>query len=186
MNTRRIILIFGLLFGGISVGLSLVQFYGGWLYQNTLTTRLVFGIIPIFLMLFCIAFGIYYAQRLYRIQVVTFSNERYLRFSQMLKIGLGITLVGALLIAVYHLVLITWLDPDFMQKSIEIQLAQQKMLMPEMTESELIENQKNMQENATPFRQFNLSLVGNMFFGFFITLGVSALMKLLQKTNKPL
>ncbi len=183
MNMRKIILTFGFLFGGISVGLSLVQFYGGFLYQNTALSRILFGVVPIFLMLFCIGFGIHTAQQKYRKEVVTFSSQRYLRFSQMLKIGLGITLIGAILIATYQVILIMYLDPEFMQKTIELQLEQQKILMPEMTKSQLNEVEKNMKANATAFRQFNLSLVANMFFGFFITLGVSALMKLLQKHN---
>lgn len=181
MNTRKIIFTYGLLFGGLSVGLSLVQFFGGFLYQNTIISRIIFGIIPIFLMLFCIGLGIYFAQRAFRKEKITFSSHHHFRFSQMLKIGMGITLVGALLIAVYQVVLITYLDTQFLQKTMELQLEQQQALYPEMTEKELLQVKQNMQKSSTPFMQFNLSLVSNLFFGFFISLGMSALMKLTQK-----
>ena len=181
MNTRKIIFTYGLLFGGLSVGLSVIQFLGGFLYQNTMTTRIIFGIIPVFLMLFCIGLGIYSAQKAFRKEKITFSSHHHFRFSQMLKVGMGITLVGALLIAVYQVVLIAYLDTEYLQKTMALQLEQQQVLYPEMTEKELSQVKQNMERSSTPFMQFNLSLVGNLFFGFFITLGISALIKLTQK-----
>lgn len=176
MTSNSIIWRVGLLFAIGSVGWSLVQYFGGFLYKDTTATRLSFGVLPIFFMLFCIFLGIYKGRKTYR----TADGEQTASFSQLLKIGMGITLIGAVFIAAYQVILSFYLEPDFLSKTANLVLEQQR-LNPDTSSEKLQQLQEQMQKNATPFRQFNLSLVGNLFLGFFFSLTGSTLLKLSEK-----
>lgn len=173
MNSKKISITYGIVLGMVCVMLFWIRFQFGFLYENTQWVHIVFDVPPIFIMLGCILVGIYAQKR----------RNTALTFSQMLKTGMGIVLIGALIIASFHVIFITYIDLDFMQKSMEIQLERIVQQQPEMTQEEYQQIQQNMQRSATPLAQFKLHLVKNLFLGFFLSMGISSLIKLLPKRS---
>ena len=73
-NARSIMLFYGILSGIISIGLTLLQYFTNSYNGNPLSV-ILFGVIPIFLLVFSVFMGIY--------------QSKNRSFRQMMKIGLG-------------------------------------------------------------------------------------------------
>jgi len=101
-------------------------------------------------------------------------NNGYLTLSNALKTGLGIALISSITV-IYIINLINFIDPEFIDKSMEFQ--KQKMLQenPEIS----IENVNKMidmqKEFSGPFIIAGFIIIFNLFFGFIISL-ISGLM----------
>ncbi|MDO4880836.1 MAG: DUF4199 domain-containing protein [Capnocytophaga sp.] len=168
INSKKIMLIFGLVSGGLSIILHYIQYYFN--FQVSVIERIIFVILPIFVTIFCIFLGIYY------------SKKR--EFSQMLKIGLGISLIGAIAMATYYVLFLKYgASPEYFQDSMETQLTQIKTQQPEISEAELYQIKTQIEESQSILTQFNMTLIKNIFFGFFISLGSSAILKIIQKNK---
>ena len=65
----------------------------------------------------------------------------------------------------------------------EMQLAQIQQQQPDISSEELSQIKMQMKESQTLMMQFNMTLIKNVFFGFFISLGSSAILKIIQKNK---
>jgi len=109
------------------------------------------------------------------------SNEGFLSLSEALKLGLGISVIGALIAIAYTYVLVNFLDPDTIEKTLEI--SQNKMLdeYPEMTQ-EQIEQAKEMQRIFSSTGVIStMIMVFSLVFGFVVSL----ISGLILKRNRP-
>lgn len=168
MNSKKIMLIFGLISGGISIILHFIQYYFN--FQISVIERIIFVVLPVFFTIFAVFFGIYFSKKT--------------EFSQMLKIGLGISLIGAIIMAVYYVLFLKYGAPTgYLEHSMEMQLAQIQQQQPDISSEELSQIKKQMKESQTLMMQFNMTLIKNVFFGFFISLGSSAILKIIQKNK---
>ena len=64
------------------------------------------------------------------------ANEGYLKLGQALKIGAGIGLIAAIIGTIYFLVLSNVIEPDYMDKMMEIQKATTLEANPQMTQEQ--------------------------------------------------
>jgi len=156
-SLKSIIITYGLLLGGISVVFQLMLFFLDMHYKNDTTAGIVSLVIMIGIML--------YAFLQYRK-----SNEGFLSLGEALKMGIGIALVSALIGIVYTQILINVLDPDTMQKQMELSMETLKAKNPEIPQ-EALETARSMQEKmSSPLILTAIQIVFALFFGFIISL----------------
>lgn len=109
------------------------------------------------------------------------SNDGFLSLSEALKLGLGISVISALIAIIYTYILVNFLDPDTIEKTIEV--TQNKMLdeNPEMTQ-EQIDLAKEMQLKFSSIGVIStMILIFSLVFGFIVSL----ITGLILKRNRP-
>lgn len=161
-SSKSVILNFGLYLGIISVFAGLIKYATGSLY----TIEFYSFFAGILLVIIFVILGIKKFKNV---------NNTYLNFGQGVKVGVGVTLIGTVIIILYSLLLSTVIEPDFMTNSIE---AQKTMFADSfgMTEGQIEEATKNAEDN------FYLSMIGgiliwNLFIGGVTSLIAAAAMK---------
>ena len=156
-TTTKIALNFGLINGGINVVFGLILYSLDIHYQNETSTSLISYAFIIVI----ISWAIVQFRK---------NNGGYLTLSEALKTGIGTALISGIFISIYVILLCQYLDPDFIDKSIEFQ--KEKMLQenPEIS-IETINNIFEMQkEFSSPFITSGFIIIFNLFFGFIISL----------------
>jgi len=168
ITTAKTALNFGLILGGVSLVFSLMLFFLDMHYQGETATSLIGYTLLIGLILWAI---MHFKK----------NNDGYISLSEALKTGVGAALISAIIVCIYTIVLIQYLDPEFLDKSIEYQ--KQKMLQenPEIS----VENVNKMfdmqKEFSGPFIISGFIIIFNLFFGFIISL----IFGLIVKKSKP-
>ena len=102
-------------------------------------------------------------------------NKNIISWGQSVKIGVGISIISALIGIVYNLIFINFIEPDFMNLMMEKQV----MVWEEanMT-SEQIEAAKSMMETfSSPAITSAIGIIAAAFFGFIISAIAGAIMK---------
>jgi DNA-binding transcriptional regulator of glucitol operon len=108
------------------------------------------------------------------------ANNGFMSFGQALKIGIGISLIGGIMAALFNQVIINFIDPDTMTKAFEFQ--REQLLAAGQLTAEQIDAQMEMGKSfATPAMQIAFGLLGSLFFGFILSL----IPGLILKNSKP-
>ena len=156
-TSKQIMLNHGLLLGVISVLLSVSIYAMGKIYDQGVWVMLVsFALMAVIIFL--------------GLQKFRISNNGLLSLGEALKIGLGISLVGAIVSIIYNQIFINFIEPDFMVNILKV--AEQKMLdtNPNMTDDQ-IETALSIQKTfSKPIIGIAMGIVGSLFFGFIISL----------------
>lgn len=164
ITTAQIATNFGLLLGGTNILYGIMLFILDMHYQNDTATSLIgYG--------FLIGIIIWGIMRFKKI------NNGYLKLSEALKTGVGTALISGIVIAVYFVIMSQYIDPEFINKSIEYQ--KQKMLQenPEIS-LESVDKIFDMQkEFSGPIITSGFIIIFNLFFGFIISLVVGLILK---------
>ena len=158
---------YGGLMGIASITLTMLQ-YSLDSYNGKPLTVFLFGILPILLLALCIFLGIYQ------------SKER--SFRQMMKIGLGISILFAIIAGVFWVIFIQYIDPNQLDMVNHLQLEAYQKQFPSADPQSIAQMQQDMERNKLPWIQFNLSVVSNMFFGLVISLLGSSFFKIFNRT----
>ena len=104
---RNLMLKYGSMMGGVSIALTLLQ-HQLQAYNGAPLTIFAFGILPILFLTFFIFLGIH------------LSKER--SFRQMIKIGLGISILFAIIAGVFWVIFIQYIDPNHLDRVNHLQL----------------------------------------------------------------
>ena len=163
---QKLMLRYGGIMGGASIVLTMLQYTLG-AYNGKPLTDFLFGILPILLLSFFIFLGIYQ------------SKER--SFRQMMKMGLGISIFFAVIAAIFWIVFIKYIAPTHLDTLNNLQLEAYKGQHPEVDAQTIEQMRTTMEDNKSPWIQFNLSVVSNMFFGLIISLLASSIFKLYNR-----
>lgn len=164
---RNLMLKYGSMMGGVSIALTLLQ-HQLQAYNGAPWTIFAFGILPILFLTFFIFLGIY------------LSKER--SFRQMIKIGLGISILFAIIAGVFWVIFIQYIDPNHLDRVNHLQLEAYQKQFPSADPQSIAEMQQDMERNKLPWIQFNLSVVSNMFFGLVISLLGSSFFKIFNRS----
>tara|TARA_B100000767_G_C19778353_1_gene544258 strand:- start:9544 stop:10068 length:525 start_codon:yes stop_codon:yes gene_type:complete len=168
LEIKKYILIYGSLLGGISVVFGLMLFFLDMHYQQETSVTVVNSLISISVI------GI--AQFVYRKD-----NEGIMSLSHGLKIGLGIAVISGIIGVMYFLVLSNVLDPEMMNKALEMGMNQFLDQNPEASE-EMINQVRSMQEKFTgPVMTSSFILIFSLLFGLIFSL----ITGLILKRNRP-
>ena len=151
------IITYGIILGSISVVFQLMLFLLDMHYKNDSTA----GIVALL-----ITSGVL----VYSFIVFKKNNEGYMTLSEALKIGLGVSLISAIIGIIYTPLLVNVLDPDTMQKSLELSIDNMRAQNPEIPQ-EALETARSIQEKmSSPLIFSAVQIIFSLFFGFIISL----------------
>ena len=151
------IITYGIILGSISIVFQLMLFFLDMHYKNDSSA----GILSLL-----ITSGIL----IYSFIVFKKNNEGYLSLSEALKIGLGISLVSALIGIIYTQLLVNFLDPETMKKSLELSMDTMRAQNPEIPQ-EALDTARSIQEKmSSPLIFSAVQIIFSLFFGFIISL----------------
>jgi hypothetical protein len=157
LSIKQIMITYGTLLGGISVAFQLMLYFLDMHYKNDSTA----GIVSLIIMIGVLIYAFIQFKK---------QNEGYLSLSEALKIGLGISLVSALIGVVYTLILTNVLDPDSMQKSLEFTMDKVRAENPEIPQEALDTTRSIQEKMSSPLILAAVQIIFALFFGFIISL----------------
>ena len=114
---QKLMLTYGNIIAGVSIALTMLQ-YTLNAYNGKPLTVFLFGILPILVLALCIFLGIYQ------------SKER--SFRQMIKVGLGISILFAVIAAIFWVIFIKYIAPTHLETLNSLQLEAYKGEHPEV------------------------------------------------------
>tara|TARA_B100000941_G_scaffold274306_1_gene235341 strand:- start:4 stop:525 length:522 start_codon:yes stop_codon:yes gene_type:complete len=157
ISTRQIASNFGLILSAYNVITGLLLVFLNLHYQNNYTI----GLINLGVIIGVITYGIYYFKK---------SNDGFIKVSEALKTGIGISLVSGIISAVYSIILVYIIDPDFIEKTLEFQ----KKIMLEKDKNLTLENANKLvdlqKKLIGPFTTSGFIIIFNLFIGFIVSL----------------
>ncbi|MET2984416.1 DUF4199 domain-containing protein [Aureibaculum conchae] len=161
--TKNIALNYGLILGVASILLSVIIYAMGMAYKQDWKT----GSISFIITIVVIILGIKKYKE---------ANNGFLSLGQGLKTGVGIALIGAVIGIAYTLIFINVIEPDFMEKTLEI--SRQKMLEnPNLSEDQIDQGLEMQRKFSSPAIIAAVGLVWSLFIGFVVSLIASLVMK---------
>ena len=98
------------------------------------------------------------------------ANEGFLSLGEALKLGLGISLVAAILGVIYSFVLTEVMDPGMMQKVLDMQMETIRANNPEMSQEAMDATRSMSEKFSTPLIRSAIQLIIALFIGFIISL----------------
>tara|TARA_B100000809_G_scaffold43630_1_gene37847 strand:+ start:14396 stop:14920 length:525 start_codon:yes stop_codon:yes gene_type:complete len=148
--SKSIIFKYGFLLGLVSVSMSIVLYTQNKHLEQSQTI----GLISILFILAAIILGIR-----------TFSQHNDMGFGDGLKIGIGITVVGAVIITFYNYIFSHYIDPDFINQMSDVQ---QKAMEAsgQLTTEEITARLEKLKEGADSFITSAIGIVFSAFLGF--------------------
>ena len=168
LELKKYISQYGALLGGISVVFGLMLFSMDMHYQNETSTTIVSLILALGVIVF--------AQYSYRKD-----NEDFMSLSQGIKMGLGMGAVSGLINVAYFLVLSNVLDPEMMNKALEMGMNQFLDQNPEASQ-DMINQVESMQEKFSgPIISSSFLIIASLLTSFVISL----ITGLILKRNRP-
>tara|TARA_A200000113_G_scaffold122902_1_gene110486 strand:+ start:3079 stop:3603 length:525 start_codon:yes stop_codon:yes gene_type:complete len=163
-TTAKTALIFGVLLGAINIIYGLMLFSLEMHIQKNTTSNVIGYVIFISLIIWGI---VDYRNK----------NRGSLKLSDALKTGLGISLISSIVLAIYLVIFIKFIDPDFIEETLKISRQTILQEQPEISEenvNQMIEMQKKF---VGPFMISSFMIIFNLFFGFIISLIGGLLLK---------
>ena len=156
-STKSIIINYGIILGSISVLFQLMLFFLDMHYKNDSTA----GIVSLIIMIVVLLYSFISYKKI---------NGGYLLLSEALKIGLGVSLVSALISIIYTQILINFLDPETMRKSLDLTMDTMRSENPEISQ-EALDTVRSIQEKmSSPLIFSAVQIIFSLFFGFIISL----------------
>ena len=156
-SIKSIIINYGIILGSISVLFQLMLFFLDMHYKNDSTA----GIVSLIIMIGVLLYSFISYKKI---------NGGYLLLSEALKIGLGVSLVSALISIIYTQILINFLDPETMRKSLDLTMDTMRSENPEIPQ-EALDTARSIQEKmSSPLIFSAVQIIFSLFFGFIISL----------------
>ena len=156
-SIKTSIINYGAILGLISVVFQLMLFFLDMHYKNDSSAGFVALLISMSVIIYSfIDFKKY--------------NEGYISLSEALKIGLGASLVSALINIIYTQLLINFLDPETMQKSLELSMDTMRAQNPEIPQEALDTARSIQKKMSSPLIFSAFQIIFSLFFGFIISL----------------
>ena len=161
-NSKSIIVNYGLYLGVSAVLINLVIYAMGMhLDQSWIAGTAGFVIMIIFIVL--------------GIKKYKEANGGFLSWGQAVKIGVGISLISALISIVYQQIFNNFIEPDFMAQTLE--KTQQAWVDAGMTEEQIESSLEMTKKMQTPLILSAMGIIVSAFIGFIISAIGGAIMK---------
>ena len=157
VSIRQYILNYGSLLGIVSIIFSLMLFFLDMHYKNDSTAGIVSLIIMVGVLLY---------------SFISFKNQNqgFISLSECLKTGLGVSLVSALMGIIYTQILVNFLDPDTMQKALDLTIDTLRAENPEIPQEALDTTRSIQEKMSSPLIFSAVQIIFALFFGFIISL----------------
>lgn len=128
---------------------------------------------------FAIALVIFYSQKNYRDQ----QNNGFLSIGEAVKLGVTIAVIGGVFYAIYNIIFVTVIEPDFVEDMLlktEEQILEQN---PEITDDQLDMAMGISRKISSPALSIPLAIIGNAIVGLIFSLITGLILK---KSDSPL
>jgi hypothetical protein len=103
------------------------------------------------------------------------SNGGFMSWGEAVKIGVGLTMISAVIVTIYNQIFMNFIEPDLMQ---QMSALQEQQWIDAGLSSDQIENSKKMMEKFQgPVISSAVGLVASAFFGFIVSAIAGAVMK---------
>jgi preprotein translocase subunit YajC len=163
-TARKFILNYGVLLGVASIVLSVILY----VLNMHMERSMVSGLLGFAIMIAVIVYGINEFKK---------TNGNLLSLSQALKVGVGIALIGGIIGAIYNLIFMNFIEPDFMDKMMELQIEKMVEQNPNLTQAQIDTSMEMGKKFSSPMITTAFSVIGSIFFGFVISLIAGFIMK---------
>lgn len=163
-EAKSFVLNYGLLLGILTVIMGVIMY----VTNAYLNPHWSFSIIGFLLLAVIISLGI----KSYKT-----ANNNYLSIGEALKVGIGISVIGGIIGAIWMFLLVNYIEPEYMSQLAEVQRETMTQMNPNMTQEQM---DMAMEMNAkfnSPWILMAFSLIGNLFFGLIIALVAGLIMK---------
>lgn len=157
LQPKKVSLNYGIIFGVVSILVSVVIYAMGKHYDQDWITRSP-GLIAMIVIIFL---GIKKYREL---------NNGFLKMGEALKTGIGIALIGAIISLIYTFIFLNYIEPDYMNKMMEIQEEALIERFPDFTDEQIESQMEMVKKFSTPIMTTAMALIVSLFFGFIISL----------------
>jgi hypothetical protein len=161
VKSRSTILAYGFYFGVICILVSAVNYAVGDIYNP----HWAFSLIPVLVLIGTIIFGILAFKK---------KNDGYLKFIQGLKIGIGVSVIGTIIIMIYTYAFGAFIEDGFIDKVLAIE--EQKMI-DRGTPAEQIEQGMKMAKDYFYIFAFGWMFIANLFISFVVSAITTAIVR---------
>ena len=156
-SVKKIALNYGLLLALLSIVLSVFAY----VTDNHIDRPWWLSVISMLVMIAIIVYGL-----------KAFKNENgeFLSVGEAIKVGLAISLISGIIVAIYNYVFVTVIEPEYVTQL--LQFTEEEMIAdnPEMTESQLNMTMDMTEKFMSPMMMTAFAIIGTLFFGFIISL----------------
>ncbi len=161
-NSKSFIVNNGVILGVASVLINLVLYAMGKHLDPHWSTSVISGALFIGLII-------------YGIKQFKDANGGFLSWGQGVKIGVGISIVAALIGVIYNYVFMNFIEPEFMSQIMEVQ--NQKFLDQGMTEDQIEAANEMSKKFQSPAIMAAMGIIGSAIGGFVVSAIAAAIMK---------
>lgn len=163
-STKKIIINYGVLLGILSVLLGVVLYVTGNIAeQNWIASAVGFIVIVASIVL--------------GLKAYKTANNGYLVLVDALKIGVGIALIGGIISVIWTILLMNVIEPDMVNQILDVQREQMIEQYPDMSEEQQEQALSMAAKFTSPLMISAFALIGNLFFGFIISLIAGLIMQ---------
>ena len=161
-SSKSIMLNYGLILGVLSILVNVIAYALGMHLERDWK----FGLLGFVVMIAVIVMGI---------KKFRTDNDNLLSFGQAVKVGIGMSIVSAVIVIIYNQVFMNFIEPEYMNQLLEIEKA--KWVEANMTSEQI----QGAEEMFTMFSGAAISsaigIVAAAFFGFIVSAIAGAIMK---------
>lgn len=111
------------------------------------------------------------------LKVYRTENSGFLTLGQALKVGVAISLIAGIIAIIFNYIFMNYIDPDFVQKTLEFSKEQMIEQNPSMTQEQMDMAMDMSARFMSPLWMSAFALLGTLFFGFLISLIAGLIMK---------
>lgn len=113
----------------------------------------------------------------YGIKAFKTGNAGFLSISQSLKTGLAISLIAGIIGVIFNYIFMNYIDPDFIQKTLDFSRQQMIESYPNMTQEQIDNSLEISAKFMSPMIMSAIAILATLFFGFIISLIAGFVMK---------
>jgi len=163
-DSKKFIINYGLLLGIVSVILGVVIY----VTNAYLNPSWIYSVISIAIPIVIITLGI---------KAYKTANGGYLGLGEAIKVGLGIAVIGGIITAIWTLLVMTVIEPEYMNNVMAGQRDKMMETNPNMTESQMNAAMEITSKFSSPWIAMAMNIVWSLFSGLIISLISGLVMK---------
>ena len=165
---KKIAFNYGIIWGLLSIALSVIAY----VTDNHIERPMWLTIAGLAIMVGIIVYGL---------KAFKSENEGYLSVSESLKVGLAISLIAAIIGAIYNYIFITVIEPEYVIQMLEFSSEQMVIQNPDMTQEQIDMAIGITEKMMTPTIMTAMGIIIPLFLGFITSL----IAGLIMKVNRP-
>ncbi len=167
-SIKNIALTYGVLLALFSIIVSVITYITG----NHLQPKWYVSVISLLVSVYVIVLAI----KKYKT-----GNEGFLSLGEAIKVGLAVSVISGILIAIYNYIFMTVIEPDMVNQIMEISREEMIESNPNMPEEQMEMALNMSQKFMQPWIMSTFAILGSLFTGFIISL----ISGLIMKQNRP-